>query len=171
MSKVIIESKNAPAPIGPYSQAVFANNVLYISGQIAIIPGADKIENSDIKSFISTVKKSLDRSTNSKKKVITIYISESETARMTSFPLEIHRYCDMNPNEPFVKDLKLEPTFFADFFKQISRAWAGRSPNISDYERILLNNDRLEPSAVSRMKKKIVHYNQLVKNYNDKHRI
>ena len=34
--KKIINSPKAPAPIGPYSQAVVANNVLYISGQIAI---------------------------------------------------------------------------------------------------------------------------------------
>ncbi len=36
--KKIIKTANAPAPIGPYNQAVFANNTLYISGQIAIHP-------------------------------------------------------------------------------------------------------------------------------------
>ena len=36
--KKIIETKNAPAPIGPYSQAVLINNTLYSSGQIAINP-------------------------------------------------------------------------------------------------------------------------------------
>ena len=36
--KTIIETKNAPAPIGPYSQAVIVNNTLYSSGQIAIDP-------------------------------------------------------------------------------------------------------------------------------------
>ena len=36
--KKIIETKNAPAPIGPYSQAVLINNTLYTSGQIAINP-------------------------------------------------------------------------------------------------------------------------------------
>lgn len=34
--KKIIESSQAPAPIGPYSQAVEANGVLYVSGQIPI---------------------------------------------------------------------------------------------------------------------------------------
>ncbi len=34
----IINSINAPSPIGPYSQAVFANNMLYVSGQIALDP-------------------------------------------------------------------------------------------------------------------------------------
>jgi 2-iminobutanoate/2-iminopropanoate deaminase len=36
MSKVIINTSNAPAPIGPYSQAVKAGNMLFVSGQIAM---------------------------------------------------------------------------------------------------------------------------------------
>lgn len=36
--KKIIKTNNAPAPIGPYNQAVFAGDTLYISGQIAINP-------------------------------------------------------------------------------------------------------------------------------------
>jgi len=34
--KTSVESSKAPAPIGPYSQAIWAGNTLYISGQIAI---------------------------------------------------------------------------------------------------------------------------------------
>ncbi len=34
--KTIIETKNAPAPLGPYNQAVLKNDTLYASGQIAI---------------------------------------------------------------------------------------------------------------------------------------
>lgn len=36
MMKKIIKTENAPAPIGPYNQAVMAGDTLYISGQIAI---------------------------------------------------------------------------------------------------------------------------------------
>ncbi|RZK41252.1 MAG: RidA family protein [Pedobacter sp.] len=36
--KTVINTKNAPAPIGPYSQAVIANGFLFLSGQIAINP-------------------------------------------------------------------------------------------------------------------------------------
>lgn len=36
--KKIINTNSAPAPIGPYSQAVLAGNTLYVSGQIAIDP-------------------------------------------------------------------------------------------------------------------------------------
>jgi len=41
--KTIIETTNAPAPIGPYSQAVLSGNTLYTSGQIAIDPKTDKL--------------------------------------------------------------------------------------------------------------------------------
>lgn len=34
----IINTKNAPAPIGPYNQSVKVGNILLISGQIALLP-------------------------------------------------------------------------------------------------------------------------------------
>jgi 2-iminobutanoate/2-iminopropanoate deaminase len=46
--KRIIHTTNAPAAIGPYSQAVEANGTLYISGQIPIIPATGKVTEGDI---------------------------------------------------------------------------------------------------------------------------
>ena len=46
--KTIINSKNAPAPIGPYSQAVLAGSTLFASGQIAINPATGELEMSSI---------------------------------------------------------------------------------------------------------------------------
>lgn len=46
--KKIINTTNAPAPIGPYSQAVMSNGVLYSSGQIAIDPKTGELVNSSI---------------------------------------------------------------------------------------------------------------------------
>ena len=48
MSKEIINTSNAPAPIGPYNQAVKAGNLLFVSGQIAIKPSTGEITNADI---------------------------------------------------------------------------------------------------------------------------
>ena len=48
MEKKIIKTSNAPDPIGPYSQAVFAGNTLYISGQVAINPTTNNIEATDV---------------------------------------------------------------------------------------------------------------------------
>ena len=47
--KKIIATTNAPAAIGPYSQAVEANRTLYISGQIPVNPAVGKIEKFNIK--------------------------------------------------------------------------------------------------------------------------
>lgn len=46
--KKIITSKNAPAPIGPYNQAVLAGNTLYVSGQIPLDPVSGNMVNTDI---------------------------------------------------------------------------------------------------------------------------
>lgn len=48
--KSIITSQNAPAPIGPYNQAVLAGNTLYTSGQIALDPVTMTLVNEDIQS-------------------------------------------------------------------------------------------------------------------------
>ena len=41
--KKIITTKKAPAPIGPYNQAILAGETLYISGQIALNPNTNKL--------------------------------------------------------------------------------------------------------------------------------
>ena len=46
--KEVISSKNAPAAIGPYSQAVRAGNFLYISGQLPLDPATGEFAGTDI---------------------------------------------------------------------------------------------------------------------------
>ena len=43
MKKEIIRTENAPAPIGPYNQAIKTNGTLYVSGQIAIDPKSGEL--------------------------------------------------------------------------------------------------------------------------------
>jgi 2-iminobutanoate/2-iminopropanoate deaminase len=57
--KKIISSKNAPAPIGPYSQAVLVDNTLYTSGQIAINPHTSQLELDSIESETKLVMENL----------------------------------------------------------------------------------------------------------------
>jgi len=59
MKKIII-SKDAPAPIGPYNQAVLNGNMLYTSGQIAINPATGELVLDDIKSETKQVMKNLE---------------------------------------------------------------------------------------------------------------
>jgi|SRR5580704_851795 2-iminobutanoate/2-iminopropanoate deaminase len=48
MEKKIINTKNAPEPIGPYNQAILSGNLLFVSGQIAINPTTGNIDAKDI---------------------------------------------------------------------------------------------------------------------------
>lgn len=57
--KKIITTKDAPAPIGPYSQAVLSGNMLFISGQVAFIPGSSEIVLTDIQSETHQVMKNI----------------------------------------------------------------------------------------------------------------
>jgi len=59
MEKIIIQTDQAPAPIGPYSQAVKAGNMLFISGQIAIDPQTNELNNSDLNTETHQVMKNL----------------------------------------------------------------------------------------------------------------
>ena len=49
MTKKIITSKNAPAPIGPYSHGVLIGNTLYVSGQVGKDPVSGELILDDIK--------------------------------------------------------------------------------------------------------------------------
>jgi 2-iminobutanoate/2-iminopropanoate deaminase len=57
--KQIITSKNAPNPIGPYSQAVLKGNMLFVSGQIAINPVTGNLVTDDIKTEAKQVMENL----------------------------------------------------------------------------------------------------------------
>jgi 2-iminobutanoate/2-iminopropanoate deaminase len=48
MSKRAIQINNAPAPVGPYSQGILQNNLLFISGQIPMNPQTNELEVSSI---------------------------------------------------------------------------------------------------------------------------
>ncbi len=57
--KTIINTLNAPAPIGPYNQAILKNRALFISGQIAIIPSSGELEMSNTSAEAHQVMKNL----------------------------------------------------------------------------------------------------------------
>lgn len=54
-----ITTSNAPAAIGPYSQAVLVGNMLYTSGQIALNPANGQLEGNDIKTQTEQIMKNL----------------------------------------------------------------------------------------------------------------
>ncbi len=60
MAKQIIITEQAPAPIGPYNQAVLAGNTLYVSGQIPMDPQTGELVQGSIAAEAEQVLKNLD---------------------------------------------------------------------------------------------------------------
>jgi 2-iminobutanoate/2-iminopropanoate deaminase len=60
MEKRIIRTNQAPAPIGPYSQAIQFGNMLFISGQIPIDPATGNLVSGSVKDETHQVMKNLD---------------------------------------------------------------------------------------------------------------
>lgn len=48
MSKSVVSTNQAPAPIGPYNQAIQSGNLLFISGQICIDPASGELKKKDL---------------------------------------------------------------------------------------------------------------------------
>ena len=59
MQLTTIKTNLAPAPIGPYSQAVIANGILYVSGQIPLDPADGTFKNENIDTETTQVMKNL----------------------------------------------------------------------------------------------------------------
>lgn len=60
MNRQIISTDKAPAAIGPYSQAVKINGMLFTSGQVPIVPETGKIEATDIEGQAEQVMNNLE---------------------------------------------------------------------------------------------------------------
>lgn len=59
MSKKAIQIPNAPAPVGPYSQAILSGNTLYVSGQIPLNPETGSLEIDSIENATHRVLKNI----------------------------------------------------------------------------------------------------------------
>jgi 2-iminobutanoate/2-iminopropanoate deaminase len=57
--KKIINTPNAPAPIGPYNQAIMTGDMLFISGQVALVPATGELANADLTEETHQVMKNL----------------------------------------------------------------------------------------------------------------
>ena len=58
--KQVINTNNAPAPIGPYSQAIAAGNFLFVSGQIPVDPSTGELVSENVKAETKQVMKNIE---------------------------------------------------------------------------------------------------------------
>ena len=59
MDKTVVSTTNAPAAVGPYSQAIRTGNLLFISGQIPIDPATGKLISGDIQAQTRQIGKNI----------------------------------------------------------------------------------------------------------------
>lgn len=59
MNKTIITTDKAPAPLGPYNQAVLVKDTLYLSGQIPLIPSTMELVEGDLEAETKQVMQNL----------------------------------------------------------------------------------------------------------------
>lgn len=90
MEKKIITTGGAPAPIGPYNQAVFANNTLYISGQVCIDPQTGQLKNKDIQEETHQVMQNL------KAILAEAGMSFSNVVKTTIFITDMNQFSEIN---------------------------------------------------------------------------
>ena len=90
MEKTVINTKNAPAPIGPYNQAIVVNNTIYISGQICIDPETGSLKNKDIQEETHQVMKNL------KSILQQAGMDFSHVVKTTIFLTDMHQFGEVN---------------------------------------------------------------------------
>lgn len=88
--KKIIQTSAAPAPIGPYNQAVMVGNMLFTSGQIALDPATGKLVTDDIQTETKMVMENL-------KAVLTEAGMEfSNVVKTSIFISDMHNFSKIN---------------------------------------------------------------------------
>ena len=60
MSKQVVNTEKAPAPIGPYNQSIMAGGFLFISGQVALDPASGELINGSVKTEAHQCMKNLE---------------------------------------------------------------------------------------------------------------
>lgn len=90
MEKQIINTSEAPAPIGPYNQAILAGDTLYISGQICLDPSTGELKNKDIQEETNQVMQNL--------KAILDHagLNFSHVVKTTIFLTDMNKFSEMN---------------------------------------------------------------------------
>jgi 2-iminobutanoate/2-iminopropanoate deaminase len=90
MSKKIVYTKNAPEPIGPYSQAIQFNNLIYTSGQIAVDPSSGQLIDGDIKAQTKQTIRNIEN-------ILTSASSDiSKVIKVTVYLKDINEFTAMN---------------------------------------------------------------------------
>ena len=88
--KTVINTVNAPAPIGPYNQAIVAGDFIFVSGQVAIDAATGELVLDDIKTETTKVMENI-------KAILTeIGIGFGQIVKTTIFLLDMQNFAQVN---------------------------------------------------------------------------
>ena len=90
MERKIINTKNAPPPIGPYNQAIEVNGTLYIAGQVCIDPSTGDLKNKDLQEETHQVMYNI------KAILEEAGMSFSNVVKTTIFLIDMNRFSEVN---------------------------------------------------------------------------
>ena len=90
MEKKIINTINAPAPIGPYNQAIMIGDLLYISGQVCIDPITNNLKNKNLQEETHQVMANL------KAILEAAGMSFNNVVKTTIFLTDMNRFSELN---------------------------------------------------------------------------
>ena len=112
MDKQVINTPSAPAPIGPYNQAILVGDMLFISGQICIDPATGSLQNQDIQQETHQVMHNL-------RAILTASdMSFHHVVKTTIFITDMNRFSEIN--EVYGKYFDSNSTFPARETVQVS---------------------------------------------------
>ena len=86
----IINTPKAPAPIGPYNQAVKSGNLLFISGQICLVPATGELKNANLQEETEQVMLNLQAILQE------AGIHFGNVVKTTIFLTDMHRFTEVN---------------------------------------------------------------------------
>lgn len=90
MDKQVINTPSAPAPIGPYNQAIQSGNMLFISGQVCIDPATGDLKNKDIQQETHQVMHNL------RAILSAAGLSFNNVVKTTIFLTDMHQFSEIN---------------------------------------------------------------------------
>jgi 2-iminobutanoate/2-iminopropanoate deaminase len=90
MDRIIINTPDAASPIGPYNQAVLANDTLYISGQICLDAKTGELKKRDIQEETHQVMQNL------RAILVAAYMGFNHVVKTTIFITDMNQFSEIN---------------------------------------------------------------------------
>ena len=101
MTKIVINTQNAPAPVGAYNQAIVTGNLIFVSGQIPLDPATGELIKGDFKARCKRVLENLEAI------VISAGSNNDKIVKTTVFLTDLSKFAEVN--ETYAEFFKLDP--------------------------------------------------------------